>query len=169
MPYTNVELLCEILDPSHMYRHSLGGNDVGSPQQSSGEGGGEYHSSQGDSHSFRGLAPSSAPSSAYNSPSNSWGDYAQNMNRQGGGGEMGWNSWSPCEQGQRRSSGGSGYGSPSPRGGGQSLWSFGGGYDEQWLNQQSPWRRQRGELSFCVISLSASTCTRDYRYTTWCD
>ena len=30
---------------------------------------------------------------------------------------MGWNSSSPYEQRRRRSSGGSGYGSPSPRGG----------------------------------------------------
>ena len=73
MPYTNVELLCEILDPFHTYRHSLGGSDIGSPQQ--GSGGGEYHSSQGDSHGFRGLAPSVAnsPYGSYNSPSNSWG------------------------------------------------------------------------------------------------
>ena len=66
---------------------------------------------------------------------------------------MGWNSSSPYEQGQRRSSGGSGYGSPSPRGGDQSSWSYGGsgGYDEQWSNQQSPWRRQSGELTFSSV------------------
>ena len=83
-----------------------------------------------------------------------WGDHTQNIYRQGGGGgEMGWNSSSPYEQGHRRSSGGSGYGSPSPRGGGQSSWSYGGGggYDEQWSNQQSPWRTQSGELTFCVL------------------
>ena len=71
---------------------------------------------------------------------------------------MGWNSSSPYEQGQRRSSGGSGYGSPSPRVGGQSSWSYGGGggYDEQWSNQQSPWRRQSGELTLCVLYHSLS-------------
>ena len=31
-------------------------------------------------------------------------------------------------------------------GGGQSSWSYSGGYDEQWSGQQSPWRRQSGEL-----------------------
>ena len=62
---------------------------------------------------------------------------------------MGWNSSSPYEQGLRRSrvrssGGASGYaGSP---GGGQSSWSYSGGYDEQWSGQQSPWRRQSGEL-----------------------
>ena len=60
---------------------------------------------------------------------------------------MGWNLSSPYEQGQRRSrssGGASGYaGSP---GGGQSSWSYSGGYDEQWSGQQSPWRRQSGEL-----------------------
>ena len=65
---------------------------------------------------------------------------------EGGGGEMGRNSSSPYEQGQRRSrssGGASGYaGSP---GGGQSSWSYSGGYDEQWSGQQSPWRRQSGE------------------------
>ncbi len=103
------------------HRHSLGGSDISSPG-----GGGEYHSSQGDSHGFRGLAPS--PRSAYgsyNSPSerrSSWG--------QGGREELGWNSSSPHEQRsgysyaeRQRTSGG--YGSPSP-GGGQSSWSYGG-------------------------------------------
>ena len=142
-----------IFDPFHTYRHSLGGSDVGSPQQSSGGGGGEYHSSQGDSHGFRGLAPlaPNSPYGSYNSPSNSWGDHTQNIYRQGGGGEMGWNSLSPYEQGQRRSSGGSGYAaatagspSPGPHGGDQSSWSYGAhdGYDEQWSNQQFPWRTQ---------------------------
>ena len=54
---------------------------------------------------------------------------------------------SPYEQGQRRSrlsGGASGY-TASP-GGGQSSWSYSGGYDEQWSGQQSPWRRQSGEL-----------------------
>ena len=72
---------------------------------------------------------------------------------------MGWNSLSPYEQEQRRSSGSSGYAaaaagspSPGPHGGDQSSWSYGGngGYDEQWSNQQSPWRKQSGELIFCV-------------------
>ena len=88
---------------------------------------------------------------------------------------MGWNSSSPYELGQRRSAGGSGYGSPSPHGGDQSSWSYdggGGGYDEQWQNQQSPWRRLSGELTFCVLSithslcLSTPACPRDFGYTT---
>ena len=76
---------------------------------------------------------------------------------------MGWNSSSPYEQGQRRSSGSSAYaaaavGSPSPHGGDQSSWSYDAhdGYDEQWSNQQSPWRTQSGELIFCVPPHSLS-------------
>ena len=43
-------------------------------------------------------------------------------------------------------------------GGDQSSWSYGGsgGYDEQWLNQQSPWRRQSGELTFPLYPISLS-------------
>ena len=111
---------------------------------------------------FRGLAPSLSSAYGgggyYNSPShsgnsyNSWArDQPQNVyyrqGEGGGGGEMGWNSSSPYEQGQRRSrssGGASGY-AASP-GGGQSSWSYSGGYDEQWSGQQSPWRRQSGEL-----------------------
>ncbi len=68
-----------------------------------------------------------------------------------------------------------GYGSPS-LGGGQSSWSYGGGYDEQWSNQQTSWRRQSGELTSFLpprsLSLSLlsliSTCLSLVRTTPYC-
>ena len=105
------------------FRHSLGGS--GSPQSHRGE----YHSSQGDSHGFRGLAPGSAYGS-YNSPSGStsW-DQPQNTC-----------SPSPYQQRsgytERWRSGG--------YGGGQSSW-VSSGYDQQWSSQQAPQRSQSGE------------------------
>ena len=113
------------------FRHSLGGS--GSPQSHRGE----YHSSQGDSHGFRGLAPGSAYGS-YNSPSGSpsW-DQPQNTCSPG---ELDWNSSSPYQQRsgytERWRSGG--------YGGGQSSW-VSSGYDQQWSSQQVPQRSQSGE------------------------
>ena len=110
------------------FRHSLGGS--GSPQSHRGE----YHSSQGDSHGFRGLAPGSAYGS-YNSPSGSpsW-DQPQNTCSPG---ELDWNSSSPYQQR-------SGYTERRRYGGGQSSW-VSSGYDQQWSSQQAPQRSQSDE------------------------
>ena len=92
-----------------------------------------------------GFSQRQGPGRSYSTPepARRWGNQLYRQE------ELGWNSSSPYEQRagyaeRQRSDGGAYAWSPSP-GGGQSSHSF-NGYDQQWSSQQSPWRRQSGEL-----------------------